>query len=543
MRAPVVHADEYSYLYEAHYLALGGPSPHTAGYAEALGYPGYSLLLAPLWWLSKEPAEVYRGALVINALLAGGTVVLLYALAGRLAPRLSLGTRVLGTAVVAAYPSFLLFSNLAESENLLIPGFLLVCLLAMTAFDRRRPKEWAALGAAAGLLCLVHPRAFAVLVALVAVSLWVLRPLRASWMAVASLGAGLVVSLAASAALILYSTSGVTSGPGLAHLGVVRATVFTLYDLAGQLLYLLAATVGLFVLGAFFAARVMGVTRSGLPSGDRRPLIAFIFLSLAGIWLLGSIQLAGLNVVNGRYNEAALAPILLLGVICAQDLQGSVAPRSVVRLAVIVIAAIVVCAAVVGLGRPDQTHSPAVTGDTFAINAVLTGGGWSLDAVLVASAGIVSTVAALASWRRAFVVGAAVTIGLFAPSAVTAYVHLVHGSARLASERVVPDTLARLHRQFGANEGCVGYDSTTNMPFFFYNDRLFYPSARFSPVDSAAGQLPCSDLVVSGRLDLGSSYRGARLVTVENRVAQALWVLPGALQERLSAAGQLPAPR
>src|SRR5437773_8621331 len=71
MRAPVVHADEYSYLYEAHYLALGGPLPHTAGYAEALGYPGYSLLLAPLWWISMDPAEAYRGALVVNALLAG----------------------------------------------------------------------------------------------------------------------------------------------------------------------------------------------------------------------------------------------------------------------------------------------------------------------------------------------------------------------------------------------------------------------------------------------------------------------------------------
>jgi hypothetical protein len=126
---------------------------------------------------------------------------------------------------------------------------------------------------------------------------------------------------------------------------------------------------------------------------------------------------------------------------------------------------------------------------------------------------------------------------------VAAYVPLVHGSARLSGERVVPNTLAQLHRQFGANERCVGYDLATNIPFFFYNDRLFYPSARFTPFDSAAGQLPCSDLVVSGRLDLGPSYRGARLVTTENRVGQALWVLPGALQDRLNAAGRLVGPR
>src|SRR5207244_6136186 len=138
-----------------------------------------------------------------------------------------------------------------------------------------------------------------------------------------------------SVALILYSTSGATSGPGLAHLGVARAVVFTLYDLTGQLLYLLAATVGLFALGSFLALRVMRAAPPGHPCGDRRPLIAFIFLSLTGIWLLGSIQLAGLNVVNGRYNEAALAPILLLGVICAQDVRASVPGRSLMTLTLI----------------------------------------------------------------------------------------------------------------------------------------------------------------------------------------------------------------
>jgi hypothetical protein len=79
----------------------------------------------------------------------------------------------------------------------------------------------------------------------------------------------------------------------------------------------------------------------------------------------------------------------------------------------------------------------------------------------------------------------------------------------------------------------------TNDPFFFYNDRLFDPSDSLSPFDSGRHERPCSDLVVSGRLDLANVYPGARLLVREPHVDQALWVLPGALQDQLISKGRL----
>src|SRR5258705_9984153 len=81
MRAPIIHTDEYAYLDIGRYLAHGGRLPR------AQYYPGYSLLLVPVAWMTRDPLTLYRGALVVNSILAGCTTVLTYLLAIRWAPR------------------------------------------------------------------------------------------------------------------------------------------------------------------------------------------------------------------------------------------------------------------------------------------------------------------------------------------------------------------------------------------------------------------------------------------------------------------------
>ncbi|MGH9063132.1 MAG: hypothetical protein ACRDZQ_10205, partial [Acidimicrobiales bacterium] len=282
MRAPVVQADEFGYLYGAHFLALGGPHPATANYAASPYYPGYSLLLVPLWWLSRSTATVYRWALLENVVLAALTAWLAYLLAGRLAPRLGPWVRALVALVVAAYPSYLLFANIAESENLLVPAVLGICLLARRAFASREPWTWAALGLAGGLLYAVHPSALAVTVAVAAVGAWVARPWRGHLRLPGALGAGLVVGLALARALIGYVTAGGPTdtggflsalGRGLGPGGLSRLGV----DAAGQLLYLLAASAGLVVLGSAMAAKATWMVaarregRLGISGGPGAP--------------------------------------------------------------------------------------------------------------------------------------------------------------------------------------------------------------------------------------------------------------------------------
>ena len=160
MRTPIIHADEFGYLMGAHFMARGGP-PIGAPY-----FPGYSALLVPLWWLSRDPTTVYRWALDVNAGLAGATILLLYVLARRLAPRAGPLRWAAAAVAVAAYPAVVLYSQLAESENLLLPGFLVVCLLVLRAVDQPTARRWGAAALAAGFLYAVHGRALAVAAAL-----------------------------------------------------------------------------------------------------------------------------------------------------------------------------------------------------------------------------------------------------------------------------------------------------------------------------------------------------------------------------------------
>ncbi|HEY1633492.1 MAG TPA: glycosyltransferase family 39 protein [Acidimicrobiales bacterium] len=543
VKAPVVHEDEFAYLYAGHYLALGGPPLHTHGYPGAGVNPGYSLLLVPLWWFSTAAYTVYREALVINALLAGITAALVYALAGRLAPKVPTGVRAIATAVVVAYPSFLVYSNLVTSENLLIPGFLVLCLAAMTAFSSRRPVHWAVLGVLGGLLYLVHPRGLAVVIALVLVAAWVLWPWRVNWPPLAAFALGLVASLTVSQVLVIYANGGVTTNPGLFHVTHAGDYPLIFYGMSGSLLYLLVGTAGLFALGIWAVTKRAGAIVRGADGGPEFPVVIFIVVSLIGVWLLASlVDAEGVGIgyfINGRYDEGVLAPILLLGVLLATQLTTPTPKRPIMRMALTAIITIAVCAFIVAVARRGETHAPIVTIETIGVDPVLRATHLSLNVVALAIAGVFTTVASLVAWRRGFLYGVVVVVILFIPSAITSYGVLVGGSTTRATQRVVPETLVELHQSFGVKPTCVAYDLATNDPFFFYNDRLFDPSDSFSPFDSGRRQRPCSDLVVSGRLDLANVYPGARLLVREPHVDQDLWVLPGALQDQLINKGRL----
>jgi hypothetical protein len=170
MRVPIIHPDELGYINNARYLARGGLKP-TVQY-----YPGFSLLLIPVWLVTTDPLHVWRTALVINSALAGGAGVVTWSLCRRLAPNLAGWRRLLVTATVCLYPPFLLYSNLALAECLFAFLFGVTVLVAARAFADGSNGWWAATGVATGALALVHPRGYAVVAAVAAMALVSLRP-------------------------------------------------------------------------------------------------------------------------------------------------------------------------------------------------------------------------------------------------------------------------------------------------------------------------------------------------------------------------------
>lgn len=598
MRAPVVQADEFGYLYGAHYLALGGPPPATPGYPAAPYFPGYSLVLVPLWWASRHTATVYHGALVVNAALAALAAWLASVLAGRLAPGMSPRLRALVGLVVAAYPSYLLFANLAESENLMVPAYLALCLLARRAFAGRQAAIWAALGLGAGALYAVHPSALAVAVAVALVGAWVARPFSpplpgamprppfapspahsrpatsSGWALLAGLGAGLVLGLGLARALVAYVTAGGPSdssglasglsreatGSGLANLGL---------ELSGQVLYLVAVTAGLVVLGAVLAGGASwavarhregrgggepgggdagrGAVGSGHPGAAARYQTLALVAVTSVVMLVVSVVSVGRpsridTILYGRYNEAVLAPLLVAGLVVAVGLRRRVRRPRPVWVVAGGLGVLAVTALGVAAGRAPVLRGTVQASNVLAAHVTFGGSARkvSLDVAALAGLGAATLVAGVVVWRRSLVLGAVVVVAAFAPSAATALGDLAHQSQGTARQQVVPDTLVALRARWGAASGCVGYDVAGRPdPFSFFNDRLFDPAQRFAPFDSATGGRPCSDEVVSDRADLAATLAGAREVVPEDSVAAALWVLPGPLQDRLARAGWL----
>jgi hypothetical protein len=81
--------------------------------------------------------------------------------------------------------------------------------------------------------------------------------------------------------------------------------------------------------------------------------------------------------------------------------------------------------------------------------------------------------------------------------------------------------------------------------FHYFNDSYFLPDYTFRTYKRRVKLRPKGDLVLSGSTDFGDFHPGARLLGLENfsyrktGYMQALWVLPGLLQETLADGGWL----
>ncbi|MFI7442152.1 hypothetical protein [Nonomuraea indica] len=132
---PVANPDETGYLVAARWLA-GGPGADLTGSTFYQG--GYALLLAPIHWVTADPATVYRLVVAVGSMVAATAFPLAYLVLRRLAVGRGAG---LGLAFVAgAAPSLLLFSGLALADAIL-PTLLLGWLLALHDLAGAGPEQ------------------------------------------------------------------------------------------------------------------------------------------------------------------------------------------------------------------------------------------------------------------------------------------------------------------------------------------------------------------------------------------------------------------
>ncbi|MBW3615453.1 MAG: hypothetical protein KY439_09130 [Actinobacteria bacterium] len=542
MKGPIVHGDEAGYILNARWLADGGPVPGTRY------FPGYSLLLVPAAWLTQSPLAFYRAIIVTNALLGGLFSLAAWGLTAAFLERARTTLRLTVTAAVSLCPSFVLYSNLALSENALAVATMGTAYLLKrsTDGDRTGPMLALALGMLSAYQVIVHPRGAGALLAagLVAAVFW--RPWRPR-MAPLALLAGAVVVLAVGAIVVSRATSGgaaVSTGYGV---GVVTGGRLSLAGMLGagagalgQVLYLVAATFGLVVIGFCAAARQV---REWMRSGESPAAAAVALFALTtsvvvlamSAWLVGpgGSAVKPDSLIYGRLNEAVAGPLLLVG-LCVVANASSVPGRSrLIRYGGVAALTAVVTALPVQLFQTAlagaEIDNPIGVMAVYPLQALLAGG--RVAPLLLAAFAVVSvaTLTALVHWKPVLVpVG--VVAAFLVVSSVMALRYLLPGSARRSTQRGAVALVAVVEDRVGSPPECIAFDDADYSFWHHDNYRVFLPKVRIERFASTRREAPCGPMVITTREDLSSDFPGARLWRKLDE-GLSVWVLPGQVQE------------
>ncbi|MFI0410143.1 hypothetical protein [Actinomadura sp. 3N508] len=330
---PVATPDESGYLFAARVLTGGADADMSSGTVYRGGYP---LLLTPAFWFGDDPVGIYRGALVINALISAAMLPLGYLLLRRLRVRRR-WAYVFGH-VMAVLPAVLFYAEFALTDAILpvmVVGWLLLVhawLNAPPPTGRRSSVRLTLAGTGASLIVAYaytcHTRGAVLLAAHLAL---VAAALVCRWRSWRATGLAALAAAAATGAGMLLNRSLLphmypTGDNDLGGNVVRRLTSedgwgWMLSLGTGQVWYQAAATGGMAAIGLVAVAYV-AVRPAGTPSvkaamlgapGRTRALALAVIAIVAGIAFATSAALPveyriG-NYVYGRY-LASITPVL-----------------------------------------------------------------------------------------------------------------------------------------------------------------------------------------------------------------------------------------
>lgn len=331
--------------------------------------PGLALLVSPLHWFLDDPAAVYRGILIVNALLGGAAALVLSRLVvrfARVSPRSAAGI----AALVALWPTSIAASAHAWAEPLITLLFLLTVRQVLVACDTGALGSAVAAIALASLGCLTHARLLPLLASATVIVAVRVVPRHGREGALVSVAAGLAGYLAADLVGRII-VARVWDRP--AEINTVSATlsrVFRPLDVLasglGQLSYQLIATLGFSVIGfSVLAMRALPAERS-VRRRDARVLLALTGPLVALSVLFMADRPRADQMLYGRYNDAVLWPLVAIGLAWfATTGSGLMRKRSLVAAAVAaaILAGGASTAAMVGARLPDaQVHLAMVPG-------------------------------------------------------------------------------------------------------------------------------------------------------------------------------------
>jgi len=550
--APVFYTDEVGYIANAQLMAgIGEPRDFSA----SSYYIGWSVLLVPLWWITQDPQQVYIGAVGLSVLCGIAIIAPLTWIArwfGVATP-----WAVVAASAVAVAPARIVMSNFGLAENFI--ALLIACaVVAAIRFSEKQSMGRAAiLAAVASYLFLTHARTAPVLIA---TALWIVFATWRRWKTL--LVAAAVAALIAVPGFLIYrSLVPLMYEPGvdreergftrLLELDPFAALTATI----GQLWYALAAWYGFAILALIvIVVRTVAEIRARKPGLATWASLVFLgILAVSVVWIAAAIDRGDPRLdiyAYGRYLDSALAVLALVGIAIAVTRMsrrlsltwGAVSVALVALFFVVVYPQVPTAGAwwgpnsVPGIIQWDWPNVTAAARPPWVAASIasLVIVGIVASIVLVKISARAVTIAITGSALVVFLIsGIAAEVKTIRPNFdpwYTSFTLRDDVTARLAE---YPDASLSFDR-VGLSDTLGGVDTVSR------NAYQFWLSPRAVPVFTSAEGDPSSDFVISRKDWPRAAELGARLVAEDTGMFNnALWVMPGDLQDEMAAAGEL----
>jgi hypothetical protein len=346
--APLIVPDEFGYTVIAAYLA-GHDWSNVAQGLPWYSY-GYSLLLAPVYELVR-PSGWYHSAQFLNVLLVMTAGVFANVLLRQYIARKS--HRYLAVVAVMLYPSLVFYIHFTWSESLIV---VLPWLVAIQALRMGRAGagylDAAAYGVVLGCCYYVHSRLIVICLAglmVLGYQVWIGKRRLLAGVSTMAFAAAMFFGALLKNYFIDHVYHGEVGGTQdslvkmvleLTHRFQDPSVLFTMLSAAaGQLAYLVVATLGLVVPG--FISMAAKARQSHLRGRtDEASALLFLLLTLLGSYALIAITMGSSpnyphHVFYGRYTDPIVLPALAFGLIYCMEHRRAVFKMALISLAVV----------------------------------------------------------------------------------------------------------------------------------------------------------------------------------------------------------------
>lgn len=297
--------------------------------------PLFGTLLAPAHWFTDDPVTILHVALVLNALLGGLAAALLVVVARRLTP-LSPWWAAGVAVAVSVTPAVLFTTEFVFAESLVAPLFLGTLLALLHLHEVPTLRNGLAGAVLAGAAFGAHSRMLVLTPIVVGVVV-----LAAARRRISRRDAAIVVGIAALVVVVVevftrWIVSRLWDQPSTRNspAGVAEQLIggpAVLLSAVGQAWYLLVASLGLIAYGLVVMVRRARAVEGAQAAGDARIVLVTVGACFALSVVFMSDRWRSDQLVYGRYNDAVVTPLLVVGV---ATLLGAIALPRLLRVGV-----------------------------------------------------------------------------------------------------------------------------------------------------------------------------------------------------------------